>query len=385
MPYIICFIISTLFIYGATKKYKCYFHNDKKVKLMIYEKVMLLIGILIPCILAALRDISVGSDVSFYVMPYFNRAIISSNFMSYVKSTGSSDIGYLLLNYLVSRLTDSIGWLFFIIEFIILLCIFIGFWNFREKIQPWKCMIFFYLIFYNMTLSTVRQCIAIAICFCAVSFVIANQFKKRAFIKAVILIGIATTFHSTALITVLLILVSYLLYFNKISQYQVVLIGVFLGIIIRIGANYFISIVSKIASLFSIKYANWKFLSVEGAGARGYLTVILLSVIVCIFNWIIIQKVNDFHWKALYRILFSLNIIYLFGMMFISNITFVPRMLYYIQVMWCLPLGDVNVLFKKDRTNQVLGFFMVVFLVFMYWLYFFCISNVHGTFPYLKR
>lgn len=127
----------------------------------------MLIGLLLPALLASMRAVSVGSDVSFYVVPLFNKAINSNSFSDYVAILGGdiNDVGYCLLNYILSRFTTEIGWLFFATELIIVFFTFAGCWQLRGKAYPWLSMLFFYFLFYNITLSTVRQSCALAISF----------------------------------------------------------------------------------------------------------------------------------------------------------------------------------------------------------------------------
>lgn len=126
----------------------------------------MLIGLLLPALLASMRAVSVGSDVSFYVVPLFNKAINSNSFSYYVAILGGdiNDIGYCLLNYIISRFTTEIGWLFFATELIIVFYICRMLETQRKSLSMVEYAILLFL-FYNITLSTVRQSCALAISF----------------------------------------------------------------------------------------------------------------------------------------------------------------------------------------------------------------------------
>ena len=84
MIYIMCFLLSAFFIWIGTGK--C---TLTRMKIGIWEyvsliKISTLVGVLILVILASLRDTSVGSDVEYYVVPYFKEAVNSSKFFNYL-------------------------------------------------------------------------------------------------------------------------------------------------------------------------------------------------------------------------------------------------------------------------------------------------------------
>lgn len=376
MQYIACFCLSVFFIWIGTKRYV---YNEKRIKKG--DVILIMVGLLIPSILAAFRDFSVGSDVNYYVVPFFNRAINSSSISSYIVSTGSNDIGYLLLNYVITRFTSDIKWLFFITELIIVTFIFCGTWKYRGDFSPVMSMLYFYLLFYNMTLSTVRQCIALSIVFFGLSTYISSQFSRKGLIIASLCILLAYTFHSTAIFAILLLMLSYLLSKKNVNSYLFALMAVFGSVIVRLFVYEFIALIGRLASLFSSKYANWEYTSASGGGASGYLTLICVGLFVLLISYKLSKK-QDRKTSIVNKIFFNFNIIYFFMMLICSSITFVPRMMYYFQIFWCLPLSNVTLLFNNTKTNRRMGVSLTIIVIFVFWLYFYIISNVHGTYPY---
>ena len=60
-------------------------------------KMIVLIGLLIPCILAGIRNISVGTDTSGYVLNVYKIAISEQNIIEYFKTV---NYWYLIKDYL---------------------------------------------------------------------------------------------------------------------------------------------------------------------------------------------------------------------------------------------------------------------------------------------
>lgn len=389
MIYIVCFLSSAFFIWLGTKHVDLNvvsYNNGKRAKSVKPRITYIAIGILLPCIIAALRDVSVGSDVTYYVVPFFERAVSSGSFSSYTRMFGvGSDIAYLVLNYIVSRFTDDIGWLFFSYELIIILFVFLGLWRFKDRARPWYSMLFYYLFFYNMTLSTVRQSIACAISFYAISVLLTERFTRKSWIKAGVFTIIAFLFHATAVVSIVIMLLCFAIVKKRTKPLYVGLIAFALAVGVRLGSQYFIRFILLIVSLFSVKYSSWAFTSFGGVGASGYLSVILVGCVVTLINWLLTKYEKEGNWNFINSALLTLNIIYVLAMLFDSNITFVPRMLYYFQMLWCLPLAQTGRLFKKNKTSQTLSMSLIIAFAMFYWVYFYAIAGVHGTYPYILR
>ena len=283
MIYIICFFLSVFFIWLGTKHCTKQQEDNGDRKQNKLKKLPVTIGILLPTLLAAFRDTSVGTDVGFYVVPYFNSAVRSISFWKYVAGLGGiakQDLGYDLLNYIISRFTDDIGWLFFFTELLIIVCIFAGCWILRFHFQPWTAMLFYYLIFYNMTLSTVRQSCACAISFLAVTLALKFNFKRDKMMYPVGLIVLAMTFHATAVFSAILLLICWLVCTNKIRFLNIGLISILGCILFRFASNYFLGLVLRMTQLLKIKYSTDSMLNANSVGAAGWTKVILLGLFV---------------------------------------------------------------------------------------------------------
>ena len=374
MIYIMCFMLSTIFIKYGTK--------DNKI-----NKILVSCGLIIPSILAALRDCTVGSDVSYYVVPYFNRAVGNTTFLNYVK-VSKSDVGYLLLNYIISRFTNNIGWLFFICQFIVLIFVFLAILKFSEllPVSISSAMLCYYLIFYNLTLSTVRQSIAIAISFyCITIFMHCHKIDLRIMIKISALLLLAMSFHATTVFACLILIIIYVYQRFKLNTSLTILVTVILSAIFGFFSNTFIRLASQFAGLFSTKYENWAYTGVNRGGLSGYFTIIIVGVICLVVNIFIEKSIKDGKQIMINRCLIILNTLYVGMMLFMSHITFIPRLMYYIQIMWCIIFSQISIFFKKNKINQYGSMSLIVLILLVYWIYFYAIGGVHGTLPYTFR
>lgn len=115
MIYILTFLVSSTFIWIGTRECTKRKMEDGMWETVRLKKIPVLIGLLLPALLASMRAVSVGSDVSFYVVPLFNKAINSNSFSYYVAILGGdiNDIGYCLLNYImyINILLKQIDWM----------------------------------------------------------------------------------------------------------------------------------------------------------------------------------------------------------------------------------------------------------------------------------
>lgn len=387
MIYILTFLVSSAFVWIGTRECTKRKMEDGMWKTVRLKKIPVLIGLLLPALLASMRAVSVGSDVSFYVVPLFNKAINSNSFSDYVAILGGdiNDVGYCLLNYILSRFTTEIGWLFFATELIIVFFTFAGCWQLRGKAYPWLSMLFFYFLFYNITLSTVRQSCALAISFFALSYLFEKQFSKDAIIKSIICVMVACTFHRTAVFEFAIILIAYLSLKNKFSVAKFTVAACVGCLVARLFATRFLAIVSGLIGLVTSKYTNEFFLSTNTTGASGYRSITVLAAVVTILQFAYMKREKKDYWKGINKALFSLNMLYIFAMLFLSSFAFIPRLMYYVQFLWCVSFAQGTKLVKEDRLNICIATILLLAIAFSFWTFFFVIGNVHGTYPYTFR
>ena len=240
-------------------------------------------------------------------------------------------------------------------------------------------------MFYNITLSTVRQSCALAISFFALSYLFEKQFSKDAIIKSIICVMVACTFHRTAVFECAIILIAYLSLKNKFSVAKFTVAACVGCLVARLFATRFLAIVSGLIGLVTSKYTNEFFLSTNTTGASGYRSIIVLAAVVTILQFAYMKREKKDYWKGINKALFSLNMLYIFAMLFLSSFAFIPRLMYYVQFLWCVSFAQGTKLVKEDRLNICIATILLLAIAFSFWTFFFVIGNVHGTYPYTFR
>jgi hypothetical protein len=158
------------------------------------KKIYATIAFLLVFIISAFRDISVGSDVLGYVNYFFT-----------VKNMGVSDLflhrfepGYIVLNKLLCLFIDNEQLFLAAIALIVLTMIFIGIYKY-SSIPSLSVYLFITMGFFAFTLSGFRQAIAMGIVFLSFTFL-----KENKLLKFVLIILLASLFHKTALMFLLI-------------------------------------------------------------------------------------------------------------------------------------------------------------------------------------
>ena len=135
----------------------------------IAKNVIILVAIIIPSLLAALRDPSIGTDVRVYGLSVFKASVNADRFsdLQYLSDWHGIEVGYRMLNYIVSRVSEHIEVFLFVLQFLILILVINSYVYIKDKLNSNFSISFaavcFYLLFYNENLNLLRQSLAMAI------------------------------------------------------------------------------------------------------------------------------------------------------------------------------------------------------------------------------
>jgi hypothetical protein len=202
MIYLTVFVISTLFFFWAEKTLYS--------KPRIVHIVFLLIALLLPSVLAGCRDLTVGFDTVYYMVPYFQIAQSCNTYASFLAKLPDIEPLYGLLTYIVASCTDNVAWLLFFQQIIIIFIVYLSAYQIRKNIPIYFCMIVYFLSFYYHSLNIVRQMLAMSFCLLSFSFLLKYQYSKS-FISFLPAIG----FHSTSFIFLIVYPLFYLAHKRK--------------------------------------------------------------------------------------------------------------------------------------------------------------------------
>ena len=367
MIYLLMFSISLILIYFGIK-------NKNKM----FGKIMIFIGLIIPCIMAGLRGMNVGSDTKGYVYNLYNNAKNIKHFSGMISFSDwlyySKDYAYLFVTFVIAKLGLPFQVLLFVIECLIVFPIYYAIKiNSKNNKEIIVGMSLFYLLLYNLSLNMVRQSIAIAFVILIFSIFI-NALGKRYVLKSVFLLLIGIFFHDTALSVIPLYLIYLLFNSNKIKpkHKQIVFAGLITIIIIMSIFYKQILLVLGNSGIYpkALMYLNkYSILDFNYMGTTRNALIIATVLI----NKKVFMK-EEYRFVLLLGVL---NIVLgLLGMM----ITYADRISYYALFILAL-LYIPKLLFKKNKIT-LNGLVLLSFMV-LNWIVVILINNSNETLPYV--
>ena len=143
--YIVVFIIS---LWGVREA-------DVRYEERSYRILFSLIAVLPPILLAGFRDSTVGTDMVIYILPLFEEQAIAQQELGTFIDTNDLEILYLILNYIVAKITDSPFVLLLLIHTLIIIPLYITAMKWRELLSPVLFMFVFYMIFFALFISMI--------------------------------------------------------------------------------------------------------------------------------------------------------------------------------------------------------------------------------------
>lgn len=184
-PYMLCFLLSCYSARLASRYYK---------KKNIY-RVFSIIAVIFPCILAACRDSTIGTDVGIYGDIIFNNSLKMkfSEFIVYRKA----DYLYLLVVYLCSHTIGTLQFQYFVLQALTIVPFYSSLQRRESRRYAWVGMAVYYLVLFPYSLNLMRQSIAIALLFWGFKFI-----EQRNLFKYVFAVLVSTLFHTTAIVGV---------------------------------------------------------------------------------------------------------------------------------------------------------------------------------------
>lgn len=353
MEYIVCFVISILFMY----------FGEKKISLTGSGfNVYILLSALCPIVLAGIRDISIGIDVTWYVTPSYFAALSQSSLDSYLKYMAEDDLGFFIYVFIITKIFNNLCVLMTLNHLVIILPIIYVLYQFKKE---YSCSMWFgygiWLLYdYNMSLCIIRQSMSLSIAMLALLYLM-----KKKWIYVFIWGALAVSFHKTTFIFLLLSLFFYYISFkiNSIRS-QKVLVALILGAIF----------LGKIILSYTMPYLASKYSerldSSESMSGGVYTILFLLLTSLYPFAKSIIKK----------KILYPQFIMYLpligFVLYIVSrNFGYLSRMAYPFNVMMIFTIPIV----MKSKWLKI----GMLSALLVFWIVSICIRVDWETYPYL--
>lgn len=372
MIYLLVFSISCLLIAIGEKK----------------NKLFLVLGLALPILLAAMRDETVGIDIHTYVTPTFDNAKSSYSFLHFallnksILSTRDLEYGFTFISYLATKFFGGLWGVLFVYDLIMVLCIYYSIIEFNKtnllyseignKIKIWHGMYVYYMLFYNMSLTMIRQSLA-----CSLVLLGVILFINKKTLKSIICIIIAMSFHSTALISITIIAMYLLLKMKKrIIQKIIFTIGVIVFVLGGQGYWVALNLLNNLVTV-SGRYLSYTYMWLQGNGVNlAWLYMIVISVLSILYLYK--KHKNLINQYFLYLSLWS---IFLFPLSVVSANA--GRIEYYFMYFFIISTSMMPVAFKNVRWKgkQVSVYLMLVFGL-VYWLGTTGLNDSTGTVNY---
>ena len=195
-----------------------------------------LLSVLPPILLAGFRDVSVGSDMQLYINPIFEYLQSTDGNLGIVRDRWEDvEFMYLFLNYIVYYTTNSFVCFLIALHALIIIPLYVSAMKWRNFLSPVYFFLIYYCIFYQETLSIVRQSLAISFAILSITY-----FIDRKVLKFSIFAILSISFHSTAVIALLIPLLYKILSIFPIKKY-------YLGyLLILLATSYFLMSIDSI-------------------------------------------------------------------------------------------------------------------------------------------
>lgn len=376
MIYLLVFSLSLLFFFISEKAVI----STKGALAAVYKKIFICMGLLPPIWLGGMRSLTVGTDVRVYGIAVFRFAERFEHFTMrlFMRTESSIEWGYRLLNFIVSRFTDEIGWLLAIICLIVIVCVYLSLAGYKEycnsDISIALGIFVFYTLFYNESYNLLRQSIAASIVLLSTRFIWKRQWQ---FFIATVLI--ATSFHITAVFGLIL----YPLY-------------VFIGVKGKRKMAYILCL--AVASIFfaSPYIINWilrlsilpeKFMRyLITGGIKGIsMNQLIIRIPFIILTFVLIDKVKKTELKNRYAFFAVLLVLDLFLAELRSTNPTLYRMSIYFSYPKIFIYTELTSRIKMVGSRIDWSKVLVVLFLLSLWMYQIVLQGNGQTYPYIFR
>lgn len=348
--FILLLLALALFIFSLDKK------NFK-----ITTFVLFCLFIVLSFILVSFRSETVGNDTAGYVQ-FFHTSGYYDSLHALLNDT-RFEPGYVLLNYIVSRLSDDYTMFFLTYSLINFFCTVYFFRKYCFNKNAWPILWLIWPTFY-WSFSAVRASIAVCL-----TYMFFNAFLQNRIKKAIIWLLIAGSFHVSALVSGICLIVK-LPVFSKIKKYPFLVAVGFLCIGVGLG---------QLMSLLPSYYSNYY---TDSAYAEGGMRIAsLMDFLMLSFCYITTRtnpdRIKSWEYVSDFNLFFLLAIGFSFlGLLFNPfnriEMFFVPPAIIYM-------MNSYRYLSQIKKIGLILGscvvclYQIVAFLIRPEWL---------GIFPY---
>ncbi len=368
MAFGVCFLLTILMAYLS----QYFFKQKQKILGILFA----FLCILIPSILAGIRDLDVGRDVFSYVSPAVNRAI-DSNFTTYMTSL-DLEWFYKIIIYLAVLVNPSVHFSLFVLQFLTILFVYLFAYKNRKK-QSISFIIAIYMIaWYCYSYTFMRQSLAVAMIIYSTTL-----FQDKKYFKTFLLFLLSIGVHKTALLGIFVYIFLFISknFKKKKLLYIMYIMALAFGVLFFNQIMYLTTHIIKILPMKYFEYTQFYF--------AGNDDVSTLELIYKLF-WIGIALLylHQFRHKKIQKDI-QIDVILLllltdFAAYILSykivNLGRVGLYFSYLALFKLLP--NIKYFFKQDKINGLVANSLVISVLLVLWVWNFPIHNWSETYPY---
>lgn len=330
------------------------------------SKFLSLIAIVTLSLFAAVRGLTVGTDINIYGYRYFHSAGYYPNIFSYINFYESEHL-YFALNYIVYSLTQNIHVLFFVFQFFIALVVYNIAYKEKENGAMWLYVFSYLMLWFNSSLNILRQSMAIFVILYAFRYI-----ENKKYFKYIIFVLIASLFHKSALLCLAFPILSMLS--NSKRQKMYLTLIVVATLIVYNYLDYIIIFAQNHLSFFQ-KYVSY--LSNEEANINWYFALVKLIMLVGII--IFSKKAEN---KKSNNLLIMIAVIDLLLYCFSAYIKYGYRLSYFFLPHLIILIPRIDKSLENYSGRTLYRIFIIVSLI-VYWIVRYCLVQYDGTIPYV--
>lgn len=367
MIYLATFLSSALFGYWATRI------NPKTNRGLVV--LCSIISILLPSILAGMRDITIGTDIKFYVLDAYEKSLRVDTFQELLPLIWKIETGFLLLVFAVTKMFGDIQWLLFFIELIIMICMYVGAWRFKDEVPLPVVLLVYFFMYYNLTYNSVRQSIAMSIIFVAIKYLVEKKYALF-----FLFVVIATSFHTTAVMAVLYIGIHFFLESSHLrKQEKAKTMRLYILVVFSLLFCAFLpQIIKSVVEIGILDSKYLVYVQNKSVGDKFLDNIIYLVELVFILLFLKKDTENDRFFTF-----FKANFFVAFIMLQLTHTIWNgDRIGVYFSFINIILLAKIPQMPRMRSNRGILNVGLVAIMLF-YWVYIYVIVGSSETYPYI--
>lgn len=357
-PYLLVFALSLLSLYLSQLATK-----------VVFRYLFNVIAILLPVLLAGLRDPTIGTDTGGYpLITYLYVSGMKTLKSAFMWNDGNVENAYVAICYYVTRVFNNFNFFLTIIALITIGGLFWGVMVSKES-AVWLFFLFFFMHF-NTSLNAQRQSMALCMCVPCIAYMI-----RKNYIMTAVTFFLACSLHHSAFLFVAVLLLYFLICkmpktFNRKVTKLLMIIG-----LVAILASFSSVLQSLVGFGLEDKYVD-RYGSSDEYGSNVPISLFALNI----FNLIVFKIIAAKDKESRY---------YIFGeyMMIISLLlcfsglisTFAVRIVAYFMFVNILILTHYLPKSKKIWQVSTAGFYI------FYWFMIVVVANLADSYPYSSQ